>query len=190
MIYGNLFKNLKEEGVLVFTCNLNEESSLNEDSMTLKNVKGMGDYKIYVYDEHKGPIPHFHLFDSDNKEHCCICIFEPMYFSHGKHSGTLKGNQDKALDKFFRSPCKEKNAADGITNWDYMVNLWNKENKGSGYEYEPVYEYVDQPDYRHMKGERHDGDQQNKKAEKAARDERIEKLKEIKKEAEEKKKNS
>ena len=61
------------------------------------DLKGkIGLCNIYVCSFEGLTIPHFHIIG--NNFECCICIYEPFYWSHGgKYMSTLSNKQVKIL---------------------------------------------------------------------------------------------
>ncbi len=73
-------------------------------------------------------IPHFHVFNSradmkNWRDGACIMIKENRYFDHGKHNGTLTKAQISGMVK-----CLNKVGNSGLTNWQTLIDAWNREN--------------------------------------------------------------
>lgn len=81
---------------------------------------------IIIRTDDPGKIPHFHIIDkSDDKDNeGCIKILVPEYFDHGSKNMHLNSSQRKELVRFLRSKHKKLN----ITNWEYLIILWNDNN--------------------------------------------------------------
>ena len=121
--------------------------------------KDLGIFKIFVYGK-EGKIPHFHLKNKEEKEIACICLAEPMYFSHGKHHS--KHLSDDELNDLY-SYMKAKNKKNPkLTNWQNIVNQWESSNSDKDYEYKGIINRMDIPDYAHLDGERTEESKEDK----------------------------
>lgn len=108
-------------GIISFDDAVNE-ASLGETSFTV-----IGNCVIKI-DSGEGQIPHFHIFGLDTKFLCCVCIYENMYFSHGKYTDTFPGNkQCKQLDKWLNKKATLYDAGDR-TNWEFIRDTWEDSN--------------------------------------------------------------
>ena len=134
------------------------DSTIDEDvkiSDQITDGKKTYNYQIYVY-SNEGPIPHFHVIDvtnntkknttsSHSNKDACICIYKPVYFSHGSHTSTLNSKELKVLDTFLRT------GYDGTTYWDSICFLWKINNPNMVRDYPQHYpqtkEANKQPDY-------------------------------------------
>lgn len=82
----------------------------------------------------EGQEPHFHFYpDPDDKGvFGCICLGKAKYFAHKEDSKRknkkLNSHEMKELKKFLAQPWKKPN---GMTNWQYMADAWNKQNPTS-----------------------------------------------------------
>ena len=137
------------------------DNSIDEDTKISDQIidgKKVYNYQIYVYSD-EGPIPHFHVIDSSNNtkkntvnghsdKDVCICIYKPIYFSHGSHMSVLNSRELKALDTFLRT------GYDGTTYWDCISLLWKINNPKMVRDYPQNYpqtkETNKQPDYKNM----------------------------------------
>ena len=76
----------------------------------------------------EGPIPHAHI-NKGREPYTCIRLDIPEYFLHGQYRKTFSeqgnGKLKKVLDTFMRERCSKD---DGMTNWEYLCNEWNKGN--------------------------------------------------------------
>lgn len=107
----------------------------------LEEMATIGEYKGYVYRLYgdDGNIPHFHIL-KDNKTIQCVRIDKAEYFTHsGKYTYELNSEEIKALIKFLNSRYP-------VTNWVYVVNQWNLENKNY-----QISDDLDMPDYTKLK---------------------------------------
>lgn len=79
--------------------------------------------------------PHFHFFRNLKPDEeipkvsisdgGCLAIESPNYLSHGKRTERLNPNEVKGLIRFLKSINKTNTM---ITNWDYIIDLWNTNN--------------------------------------------------------------
>lgn len=83
-------------------------------------------YRIFVNSNDNGDVPHFHCRRPDDRRDTCIKLLCAEYFQHGKNTNTLSTAVCKELYDFLRSPSKDLPA---ITNWQYLVSLWNHDNR-------------------------------------------------------------
>lgn len=105
-------------------------------------------YEIYVRTNDKGNIPHFHMWDIEtmgDKFHTCIKLTVPEYFHHEGKEGILSSKERRELVKFLESPRKKSRYP--ITNWEYLIDLWN-DNNNSSMNVDPDQEM---PDYNNLK---------------------------------------
>ena len=119
------------------------ESAANESHLfcEMATVKGgFMSIRLSVF-ENEGMIPHFHFYKgiapnkginkSKRSGGGCICFMEPKYFSHATHDETMTSKEIKGLIEFLKAPheiIKE------ISNWKYMLTLWNSENDDKKYQ--------------------------------------------------------
>ena len=128
-----------------------EDDSISEDTIISNQIsykKKTLNYQILVYDK-EGPIPHFHVKGKDGNVDVCICIFEPRYFDHRSHVGTLNSKELKVLDGFLRSEC---NSITKNTYWGFIVDTWCYNNRYDYNKYPQIIVTDKQPDYTHMLG--------------------------------------
>ncbi len=130
---------------LIGTIDLSTEELINEDCTGRINFSNkIGECQVYVY-SNEGPIPHFHLIAKDGNE-ACICIYEPLYFNHGRKTMRLNSKQRKELNNWLN----ELNINnEKISNWEYINIVWEVEN---GKDYIP--KNATKPDYRYMENMR------------------------------------
>lgn len=103
-------------------------SDLTEEQVTARMDFCGRECKISVYNNEGDRIPHFHLetVGSVNKKQkldCCICINEPRYFIHGKHTDTLTDSEAEELYNIL----KGKSDIDGFKDksvWDMIKASW------------------------------------------------------------------
>ena len=90
------------------------------------NLNKKGLCNIYVYSYEGLTIPHFHII-GDNFE-CCICMYEPFYWSHnGKYTDTLTNKELNILhDKLY----EDSDFWKGMTNLDVCMMFWDTGNVG------------------------------------------------------------
>ena len=125
---------------------MNFTNEVNEDSIFSTNLKILDECTIHLY-INEGTVPHFHLKNSDGSFECCVCIYKPMYFNHGKHHNKLSSEQRKQLDKFLRQKCDLERYTG--TNWKFVSSLWEMWNKDKYRKYD--YKRANaQPDYTNM----------------------------------------
>lgn len=132
---------VKRDESLVGTIDLG--SVFQEGSTGRLSFNSIGECSVYVYSD-EGPVPHFHIISKNKKFHCCVCIYEPLYFNHGYKTDTLNANQRKLLNNWL----KEKHYKAPMTNWEVIDLLWdsnNEENK----KYK-IQKTSTQPDYTNM----------------------------------------
>ena len=135
------------EVMTIGTINLGEFDIRENTLDTVHFGKGLGDCKIQVFNN-EGIIPHFHITSKGENFECCVCIFEPLYFNHGRKNGKLDANQRKQLNKWLCSP---SNAVVGnLTNWENIVLSW--QNLGNSMKCIP--KVIKQPDYINMENMR------------------------------------
>ena len=84
--------------------------------------------EIFVRTNDPGKIPHFHFLDKnkDKDNEGCIRIDRPEYFDHEGKKLHLNSSQRKEMVEFLKSSYRRKSL--GITNWEYLVLLWNDNN--------------------------------------------------------------
>lgn len=121
------------------------------DEFIKLHLGGLGNCIIKVKGN-EGPIPHFHLeanIDSKVKGYngnfeSCICIYQPLYFNHGKYRDKLDKDQKKVLNDFLSKPAEYK-FIDG-SNWQLITTLWEL----AGNQLKNVPKNPVQPDYTIM----------------------------------------
>ncbi len=101
------------------------------------------DYKIFIIEE-KHPNPHFHLQykEKGDKDYYVITVrikdFEVMKFKRGIPHRLSKSVFKQLID-FLKAPRKKnKIFQEEVSNWDYLINLWDTAN-----EEDPVKEIAD-----------------------------------------------
>lgn len=119
---------------------------INEQTVGISHFgKGIGNCKIQVFNN-EGSIPHFHITNESKNFSCCVCIYEPLYFNHGKHQDKLDSTNRKKLQKWLQSPCQKKSVNGKLTNWEYISSCWDSlENNMNEVPKRPM-----QPDYSNM----------------------------------------
>lgn len=124
---------------------LNATTETLIENEVLEEMATIGEYKDCVYRIYgnEGNIPHFHIL-KNNKTIQCVRIDKAEYFTHnGKYTYELNSGERKALIKFLNSKHFNKYPE---TNWVYVVNQWNLENKNY-----PISDDLDMPDYTKLK---------------------------------------
>lgn len=108
---------------------LNEEYEeiVREVLMGSGQFKDLGTCEVHIYGG-EGNIPHAHIVKKSDNFDTCICLYQPKYFTHGKHISTFSSRQLKALNKWMET--KDK---DGVTMWKKCINEWNNSNPNSTY---------------------------------------------------------
>lgn len=109
-----------------------EQSHLFTEFAAVKG--GFNSIKLGVF-EGEGQIPHFHFYKNRAPEKGipkdarsgggCICFETPNYFLHGSHKETMDRKEIKGLIDFLK---KKHETLKSVTNWEYMVSLWNDNN--------------------------------------------------------------
>jgi len=84
---------------------------------------------IIAVGQNERSVPHFHVFRSEKDKEAwrngaCLFFTENCYFDHSNNKETLTR---KELDMVV-SKLKEVNKKRKITNWEYLVMLWNDNN--------------------------------------------------------------
>lgn len=74
-------------------------------------------------------IRHFHVYRTDNDKQrwangACLFLNENRYYDHGKNRETLTEDELNAVIK----KLKENHPTLGISNWKYLITLWNDNN--------------------------------------------------------------
>lgn len=80
-------------------------------------------YIVELRSNDNGNIPHFHIFDADNKFKTCVRIDEAEYFHHGAYTGILNRKSRYALNKLLQRQIDFN--GETMTNWDRIVKAWN-----------------------------------------------------------------
>ena len=107
---------------------------------------------IYVYNNEGDNIPHFHIKNKESSNkffHCCICLLENKYFTHGSAHDELTSKQRKILVDVLNLSSSIDNK---ISNYKYLVNGWNQ---GKENMHKIDIENCVMPDYISMKESRH-----------------------------------
>lgn len=95
---------------------------------------GFINIRLAIYGN-EGNYPHFHFYHNTPANQGiknqgygggCLMIKEPIYFIHGSHTETLGNDEIEPLLKFLNS--KYVNPKIDMTNWQYLVHLWNENN--------------------------------------------------------------
>lgn len=132
---------------LVGTFDLNDEFITEDNIGTFQKADGGKSAEVYVYPSEGDNIPHFHIINkiSNPPIDVCVQIYDNRYFEHGCHSGTLNSVAEKNLNKWL----KKLNKTNNSTNWEYIVELWNKGHQ----KWEEFYKNnpMSQPDYSFIK---------------------------------------
>lgn len=110
-----------------------EQSHLFTEMAHVKG--GFNSIKLGVFEDETGDIPHFHFYKGLKPEGGipknartsggCICFMSPNYFLHAGHKETMDKKEMKGLIEFLN---KDHESISGITNWIYMISLWNDNN--------------------------------------------------------------
>lgn len=103
----------------------NKNSQLDE----MARVGFLDKKEIYIRTNDPGNIPHFHIWDIStmgDEFHTCIKIESPEYFHHEGKEDVLSSKEKKELIRFLSS--ERKNSRFKMTNWQYLVDLWNDNN--------------------------------------------------------------
>ncbi len=100
----------------------------DEMLMEMATIGYVGKFKIIVWSNEGGNIPHFHIVDTSTlgrSFHTCVKIEVPEYFHHEGKTGTLNSSQRKALVDFLKKPFDED-----TSNWEYLIMTWNINGSG------------------------------------------------------------
>ena len=98
----------------------------DEDNMA--RIGFVGNLELYINTDDVCPLPHFHICDKDTKGkvfNTAICLDDVVYLDHSGKTDWLDVKQKKRLINFFQS---KKEPLD-ITNWQYILILWNTNNE-------------------------------------------------------------
>lgn len=95
---------------------------INQEFERRNLIGSYNDISIHEYADEGKFVPHFHLISKDNRIDTCIRLDDNKYFHHGKHKSYLNRKELVRLVCFLNTNHKTKN----ITNWEYMVLLWNE----------------------------------------------------------------
>ena len=110
---------------------------------TIGHIKN---YKIIVWSNDRGNIPHFHIIDSNTGGedfNSCIKFLAPEYFFHEGKEGTLNTQERKQLVAFLQ---EENSDFPSMSNWEVAVRMWNINN--SDKKLDPQ---ITMPNYRLLK---------------------------------------
>jgi hypothetical protein len=104
---------------------LNENTFEIDDKMLMEmaTIGYIGKFKIIVWSNEGGNIPHFHIVDISTlgqSFHTCVKIESPEYFHHEEKTDTLNSKQRKSLVDFLNKPFDED-----TSNWEYLIMTWN-----------------------------------------------------------------
>ena len=137
-----------------FSVDPSEEDSVSEQMISNRIIYGKKslNYRIYVLAKEQLNVPHFHIVNPAIEIDVCICIYEPKYFDHASHTGTLNSRELKMLDAFLRT-CHDPDK--GETYWDYIDSCWYTSNilsKPNPAYYRAKYRLTSvQPNYRDIR---------------------------------------
>lgn len=81
-------------------------------------------FDVRVYSD-EGPIPHFHIVNTQTGEEGCVRITEPKYFSHGTKEMKLTSKQKKKLIEYLSTPSKFEEDY-GKTPYELIWEEWNR----------------------------------------------------------------
>lgn len=140
---NGLFEEIMEEANdgMVTICSFQSLSDdvFNEDAIVsglkLKKFKTT-EVKVYLRDEGDFK-PHFHVIGDDGKYESCVRIDTNEYFLHKPNHIKMINKDLESLDSALR-----KARDNGITNWEYGKQKWNR----THYKH-PIPDGVVQPDY-------------------------------------------
>ena len=106
----------------------------------------LGKCDITIRGDEGNYVPHFHIEGAGGQHFsCCVKLFAPEFFVHGKHRDILTEKNDiKFLNKFMKQPSGEGD----MTNWERLVHYWILTYPNSIY---PT-GHLKQPDYSKLKG--------------------------------------
>jgi hypothetical protein len=98
---------------------------------------------IIAVGDYEKDIRHFHVFRNDDdrqawRNGACLLFEENKYYGHGYNTETLEEDELNAVMQKLNS----QHPALGVTNWRYLVALWNDNN--SGYPLDPN---LEMPEY-------------------------------------------
>ena len=97
-------------------------SSLDET-----RIRKILDYEIYVY-TNEGPIPHFHMKNTQTNKDCCIKICSCEYFNHKKDhqffDTVLNVKEKKDLVEFLNKKLKKY----PISYYNFICMTWESNN--------------------------------------------------------------
>lgn len=97
-----------------------KEYELDEASMINLGSKNKAGECFIKIKSNEGPNkPHFHIESKSSDFHCCVMIYEPLYFHHIKDESDLSKSQCEILDVSLR---------DGI--WDDLDEAWRSAYSG------------------------------------------------------------
>ena len=100
------------------------------------------DFEVYIYIKDQGHLPHFHFKNIQAETEGCICLKEPMYFSHSGKTETLSSKERKLLMEYLTS----RSIRPPLTNYEYLCHRWNLSNPTN----DQVPEHHPMPNYRHI----------------------------------------
>lgn len=118
------------------------------DNHTLTEMARVGsfnDCEVMVYGG-EGPIPHFHIYNKQTGQKCCIRIDCAEYFNHNSTYKMELSNSDKKDLIEWLSSYYPRLAKFEITIFQYIVNLWSDNN--------PDYELdanIEMPNYMNLR---------------------------------------
>lgn len=97
------------------------------DEDNIARIGFVGDLELYINTDDVCPLPHFHICDRGTKGiifYTTICLDDAVYFNHSGKADRLDTEQKKRIINFLQS---KKEPLD-ITNWQYVLILWNTNN--------------------------------------------------------------
>ena len=95
--------------------------------------------EIHIYGR-EGSVPHFHFYDKKTGRMGCIRLDTAEYFQHGrgKYADKLNSKEIKNLIDFL----KEQHKRLPISNWEYLIILWNDNNPNFEIDELPMPDYT------------------------------------------------
>lgn len=108
-------------------------TSITKTSHSIYSMARIGEFhcktlfSVRVYSG-EGPIPHFHIVDTQNGNETCIRIDCTKYFTHGDKVYEFNSREKKTLIEFLNtvSPYEEDY---GKTYYDLIWEEWNRNNR-------------------------------------------------------------
>ena len=150
-LYNELLELVIDDESKIKICEIDFDSTLNEDNVTDVDLKKIGKCYIYVFTNEGESIPHFHVRSKDKKLNgdykldAAICINYNKYFSHGNHKDTLTNAQQKQLNKKLDEVI-DKDSDDKTTYWKKIQDIYYKakpNSKEKRADTQPNYDNID-----------------------------------------------